>query len=467
MYNFCRGDNMRRNTLRLLALTLALTMLFISSGCQRLTDAMDSLVGLYKDITVSPQSTTQAPTEPETTVTSYDITDLRYGYYALQTEAQRTLYKKFLEIIRNISDEKNTDGFYPIDKIEMTEEHLTEGGIRIVIEAFSCDHPEVFWLSNVFGYFSGNKITMVHLYSLFNNQEIDSMQKEIDVATNDILKTIPDGRGEYEREKIIHDKIIEHCTYATGVKNSKDNPYAFSIYGALVKHLAVCEGYTKATQYLLRKVGIQSISVNGYSKNELHQWCMVSINQNWYHLDTTWDERQVLNDEDRKKEVDNILYFYFNTTDSYIEADHRIAKPFTELSEEQLCGTDAAKTQIFNLPLPVCTSEKDTFYNREGALLTNFDSITEYDNIVDKLYKVAKDKKKSFYFKIGDNLNFNTTVDELFYEKPYQFFEYTTDVNLLIGNDFNRAYRINDRITMITLEAQKIIKIELDYVKWK
>ncbi len=437
-------------------------MMFINTGCQHV---LDEIVGFYTESSTESLSehSTDPPTEPEKKVTPYDMVELRYGYYSLQTEAQRTLYKKFLEVAGKISDEKGNDGFYAIEKIEMTEEHLTEGGIRVVIEAFNCDHPEIFWLSNVFGYFAGNKITMVHLYSLFSKQEVISMQKELDTATEKFLKGIPDGLDEYEREKFIHDKIIEHCAYATGVKNTKDDIYAFSVYGVLIKHLAVCEGYTKATQYLLRKVGIQSISVNGYSKNELHQWCMVCIDREWYHLDTTWDEKQVLNNEDRKKESDNILYFYFNATDSYIEADHRIAKPFTEMSEEQLCGTDSDKTQIFNLPLPVCTSEKQTFYNREGALLTNFDSITEYDNIVDKLYQVAKDKKKSFYFKIGDNLNFNTTVDELFYTQPYQFFEYTTDVNLMIG----RSYRINDHITMITLEAQKIIKIELDYVKWE
>ncbi len=453
---------MAKRTLKLLSMTLAFIMMLMNTGCQRV---FDEIVGFYTESSTEAFSEypTAPPTEAEKKITPYDMTELRYGYYALQTEAQRTLYKNFLEVVGKISNEKGNDGFYAIEKIEMKEEHLTEGGIRVVIEAFNCDHPEIFWLSNVFGYFAGNKVTMVHLYSLFSRQEVTAMQKELDTATEKFLKDIPDGLDEYEREKLIHDKIIEQCAYATGVKNTKDDAYAFSIYGVLVKHLAVCEGYTKTTQYMLRKVGIQSISVNGYSKNELHQWCMVYINREWYHLDTTWDEKQVLNNEDRKKESDNILYFYFNTTDSYIEADHRIAKPFTEMSEDQLCGTDSDKTQIFNLPLPVCTSEKDTFYNREGALLTNFDSVTEYDNIVDKLYQVAKDKKKSFYFKIGDNLNFNTTVDELFYTEPYQFFEYTTDVNLMIG----RSYRINDHITMITLEAQKIIKIELEYVKWE
>ena len=453
---------MTKKMLRLLSTVLLLSVLLTSTGCQQLAD---DIVNFYTELATETSSEiiTEMPTQPDKPLTSYDAVQLRYGYYSLETEAQRTLYKKFMEVVRKVGNEKSSDGLYTMEKIEMTEEHLTEGGIRIVIEAFNCDHPEIFWLSNIFGYFAGNKITMVHLYSLFSAEEIQKMQGEIDTATQEFLKDIPKDLEEYEREKAIHDKIIENCAYATGVKNTEDNLHAFSIYGVLVKHLAVCEGYTKTTQYLLQKVGIQSIAVNGYSKNELHQWCMVNINRQWYHLDTTWDEKQVMNDEDRKKESDNILYFYFNTTDAYIEADHRIAKSFNEMSEEQLCGTDAAKTQIFNMPLPVCTSEKDTFYSREGALLTNFDSITEYDNIVEKLYRVAKDKKKSFYFKIGDNLNFNTTIDELFYEKPYKFFDYTTDVNLMIG----RSYRINDHITMMTLEEQKIIKIELDYVKWE
>lgn len=33
--------------------------------------------------------------------------------------------------------------------IEMKEVSLTEGNIRVVIEAFNCDHPEIFWISNI------------------------------------------------------------------------------------------------------------------------------------------------------------------------------------------------------------------------------------------------------------------------------------------------------------------------------
>ena len=70
--------------------------------------------------------------------------------------------------------------------------------------------------------------------------------------------------------------------------------------------------------------------------------------------------------------------------------------------------------QIFNMPLPACSSENDTFYNKEGAYLSDFSDEGEYNNIINKMYIIAQNRTGSFYLKIADNLNFNTTLDQLF-----------------------------------------------------
>lgn len=124
---------------------------------------------------------------------------------------------------------------------------------------------------------------MVHLYSEFSGKEINTMQSKLDNVINEFIKDIPKGLSEYEREKLAHDKLLTVCTYAENVNSSADDPNAFTMYGALVDKKAVCEGYTKSMQYLLKLLGIKTITVNGYSKNELHQWCIVNIDDNWYH----------------------------------------------------------------------------------------------------------------------------------------------------------------------------------------
>lgn len=446
---------MKKVILKPIALILSLVLCTTSSGCFGVTDdgsSSSDSSGTTKNI-LSKNETYNDINDIDVS-TPYSPVTLDYGYYALETTAQKQMYKEFERVVGSVANEKDDDGLYPMEIIEMKDVSLSEGNIRVVIEAFNCDHPEIFWVSNVFGYYSDKSVTMVHLYSEFSSDDINSMQKKLDTTVNQFLSEVPKDLSEYRRERFIHDKMLENCTYADNVKTSEDNPNAFTMYGVLIENSAVCEGYTRAMQYLLKMVGIKSITVNGYSKNELHQWCLVNIDDKWYHLDATWNDK-----DGEDGEEDNILYTYFNTTDSYIVADHTIAKKYTILTEEELCGMDDDSSEIFNLPLPQCTSEDACIYSVDGAELTNISDYDCYNNIVTKLYESALLKEDYFYLKVSDDLNYDDMVNQLFYEEPYQFFEYTADVNNMLDTD----YRISDSLSVLTLNEQKMIEIQLAY----
>ena len=446
---------MKKVILKPIALILSLVLCATSSGCFGLSDGGNSSsnsTGISKSILSKDE--TYNKIDNIDVSTPYSPVTLDYGYYALETEAQKQMYKEFERVVGSVSNEADDDGLYPMEIIELKDINLSEGNIRIVIEAFNCDHPEIFWVSNVFGYYSDDSVTVVHLYSEFSSDEINSMQKELDTAVNIFLSEVPKDLSEYRRERFIHDKMLENCSYADNVKSSKDNPNAFTMYGVLIENSAVCEGYTRAMQYLLKMVGIKTITVNGYSKNELHQWCLVNIDDNWYHLDATWNDK-----DSEDGEEDNILYTYFNTTDSFIVADHTIAKKYTILTEEELCGMDDESLEIFNLPLPQCISEEACIYSVDGAVLTAIDNYDCYNNIVTKLYEAVLLKEDYFYLKVSDDLNYDDMVDQLFYKEPYQFFEYTNDVNKMLDTD----YKISDSLSVLTLDEQKIIEVQLAY----
>ena len=378
---------------------------------------------------------------------------LNYAYNALENEAEKLLYKEIEGVVNAVSDEAK-DGLYPMQEIELKDVNLSEGAIRVVIEAFNCDHPEIFWVSNTFGYYSDTKMTMVHLYSEFSGADINVMQTELNNEIKSFLSDMPLGLSEYEREKFIHDKLITSCVYDVNADYTQGMQSAFTMYGALVDKLAVCEGYTKAMQYMLKLVGIESITVNGYSKSELHQWCMVNIDDKWYHLDATWDDQ----DANEEQEA-SVLYTYFNTTDSYIENDHEIARTYTHISEADLCGKNGSDAVLFNLPLPSCDSNDAFYFNVDGAVFTAFDDYECYDNIVNKLYKASLNKEGSFSIKISDELDYNDTIDKLFYNDPYEFFEYTSDVNKMMDTD----YKIKDNLSIITYEEQGLVRVQLKY----
>lgn len=436
---------MRKNILKTTALLLSLSMCVVSVGCADTACVVTDMV-MGNDEKYSDIQKIQADTV-------YEEVDLNYGYNSLEIDVQKQLYEAIENVVNSVSDETEEE-LYTMKEIELDDIILSEGDIRVVIEAFNCDHPEIFWMSNTFGYYSSNRDTVVRLYSEFSGSDINLMQVELNDKVEEILSDMPTGLSEYEREKFIHDKLINKCVYDEDADSSLGMQSVFTMYGALVENSAVCEGYTKAMQYLLKIVGIESITVNGYSKSELHQWCLVNIDDKWYHLDATW------NDQDSNEEYEaGVLYNYFNTTDSFIKVDHDIAREYTVITEEELCGTTGKDAVLFNLPLPKCNSEEASYFNVEGAKFTAFDDYDCYDRIVNRLYEAALNKESGFSIKISEELDYDDTIDKLFYNAPYEFFEYTADVNKMMDTD----YKISDNLSIITYDKQSLVQIQLKY----
>lgn len=436
---------MRKNVLKTTAVLLSLGMCVVSGGCADTACVVSDMI-LGNDEKYSDIQTIQANTV-------YEKVTLDYGYNSLETDVQKQLYKEIEGVVNAVSDETQEE-LYSMKEIEIEDVKLSEGNIRVVIEAFNCDHPEVFWVSNTFGYYSNGRDTVVRLYSEFSGSDINLMQVKLNNKVEEILSDMPADLSEYEREKFIHDKIIDNCVYDEDADSSQGMQSAFTMYGALVENSAVCEGYTKTMQYLLKLVGIESITVNGYSKSELHQWCLVNIDDKWYHLDVTWDDQDTTEEHEAV-----VLYNYFNTTDAFIKADHEIAKEYTSLTEDELCGTTAKDAKLFNLPLPECNSEEASYFNVEGAKFTAFDNYDCYNLIVNRLYEVALNKGAGFSIKISEELDYDDTIDKLFYNDPYEFFEYTSDVNKMMDTD----YKISDNLSIITYSEQSLVQIQLKY----
>ena len=137
---------------------------------------------------------------------------------------------------------------------------------------------------------------------------------------------------EYQRELVLHDYLVKHCTYSFG-SDKNDNEYR--AYGALVEHRAVCNGYAEAMALLLSCAGVENRYVVGtvssgsrsatantedpsgdgkLKKKENHAWNQVKLNGTWYHLDATWD--------DPVGDTEILSHAYFNLSDELMERDH-------------------------------------------------------------------------------------------------------------------------------------------------
>lgn len=379
---------------------------------------------------------------------SYARVQTTHGFDTLTDETEQYFYKRLEADVYTVANEPSSTGEYLIDKIYLPDTQLMEDRLRLVIEAFTNDHPEIFWLANLFGYTQNGNDMEIQMYSLLSFDDIMAYTAEMEKEVKSIISSLPAGLNEYDRELYLHDALLKKCGYASSVKKMEQDWRPFTIYGALKENKAVCEGYTKAMQYLLSFAGIESIPINGTANGDWHQWNLVKINGCWYHLDATWDDS-----------TDYIFYDYFNITDFTMKYDHETAADFKELTYDEICGTGTAPAQMFNIDIPRCIETNDSFYRHAAVYLYGFDD--KSTNIVETaLLKTVSDHKSEFYIQVSNSIDYAEAVNGLFYAEPYQFFSYLKDINGLLSGDVKID---ENNVSIIKKERLRIVEVRLSY----
>ena len=151
--------------------------------------------------------------------------------------------------------------------------------------------PEFFHIEYMQYSYSGANI--IALYPVYNctADEYTAMYNKCIASAEKILSGIKDNDGlsDVQKALLIHDRLAVKCEYdsknlAIGI--IPDSSY--SMYGAIVDGVAVCQGYSEAYLYLLDKVGIKSYLCE--SSKLFHAWNIVVIDGKEYHVDVTWDD---------------------------------------------------------------------------------------------------------------------------------------------------------------------------------
>ncbi len=289
---------------------------------------------------------------PRTTALAY--------VYSTDSQSNKSLIKgKIFDALQNYN---TVIRFTPNEVINWNIENKTKTDPVKVYYDLLFEQPEIFWTSlkvTWVKYDDGSYILYVN--NLYENSDIDKKKLEIENKINEIINkfsTYDDLRKVYE----IHDYINENCTYDYDTSNNpapstkldpnvdfnkyiaddravaKANVSYFeshSIYGALIKGKAVCEGYSKLAKILFNKSGIESDVI----RSDEHGWNYVKINGNYYQIDTTWDD---INDEK------NIYpYRFFNITNSQISQDKVSGEFYKAISDNVPNCTDSSFDNIF------------------------------------------------------------------------------------------------------------------------
>ena len=293
--------------------------------------------------TTLPEKTTSstATTTQKITPTGieYKLTPLPasayYGYSLLMGKDNSTaLISAYQDIVSGVEAMK------PEIKLSVP---LTAKEALTVFYYYHDDYPQHFWCNSAFQYtLEDNKVISILPQYAMTRSEKEYAQREFENSVAACLTVASSVKSDYEREKRIHDYLANRITYQNG-KN------AHNAYGALVEKKAVCDGYSRAFQWLLYQAGIPALIAEGTSINpanggqEPHAWNVVKIGGEYYHVDLTWDDAS-------SKEV---MYAYFNMTTKQIEESHRIS-------------TENAYV------LPLCTATAANYHVTNGTMLTTY-----------------------------------------------------------------------------------------------
>ena len=111
-------------------------------------------------------------------------------------------------------------------------------------------------------------------------------RKRVEQAAAIALKAITGVTNVVEKVKRLHDYLSANCRYSKIGYGTKAMEYR-TVYDALVRGEAVCEGFVIAFRYLLLLAGIESKEI--VSDVMHHCWNYVCLGGNWYHVDVTFD----------------------------------------------------------------------------------------------------------------------------------------------------------------------------------
>lgn len=261
-----------------------------------------------------------------------------YYYYELLSPEEQALYDKILEGIKECEADIEIGAASPED-------------VKQIVQMIYAEHPEIFWSGEWRSVSINGQMTISFEYQ-YTASEIKDRQAEIENSVTSFLEKAQGMESEYEKIKSVYEYILDTVEYVAGCADNQN------LYSSLVNHESICAGYTRGTQYLLQRLGIQAIYVGGMADGNggwgNHAWNIVRCGKNYYQVDSTFGDgfSDALNyDELKKSNIRN--YAYLCRDDKAFAADHK--------------WTD------YELPLPKCTTDDLNYYKLNGMYSSTYD----------------------------------------------------------------------------------------------
>ena len=128
----------------------------------------------------------------------------------------------------------------------------------------------------------------VYIDKLYSEEEIKLIENELNKIYNQLTTN---NMTDYDKIKTIHDYIVNNTKYLLETEKDEKGNSIYPLgtnkaYGPIINHVANCGGYTDLMTLFLYKMNIKNLKIS----NEEHIWNLIYIDNNWKHLDLTWDD---------------------------------------------------------------------------------------------------------------------------------------------------------------------------------
>ncbi len=311
-------------------------------------------------------------------------------YYQQLPEEQKQVYQEILEGVRN-----HTEEIYVHDS-DADETNQ-------IFQKLMQDQPDIFWCdgtATATTHKGTESYTVLKPKYFYTEEESQTMQTEITQAAEKWLADLDADADDYHKIFYVYEKIVDEVDYD---ESAPDNQ---NIYSVFVNQKSVCAGYSKATQYLLEKLGIFCTYVTGKTTEGVsHAWNLVKCNGDYYYVDTTWGD-PVFQQEEGEDTSRN--------ADQNAEQDTDTSGNKANISYDYMCCDD---TQLFQThildtgtQMPECSKMNCNYYVVNEMYYTQYDA----EKALEAMNQTIWAKESSTTFKFPDTAAYQQAHDDIF-----------------------------------------------------
>lgn len=297
--------------------------------------------------------------QPQTKISEAEIADAmnyqtdNFAYESLEEEEHK-LYIEIYTVLNNMNQ-------------DITISSLNVDDVDRIFQYVMDDHPELYFVEgySITKYTTNGVVSYLTLSGKYTKtkEQRELIDPQIENYVVQCFLNLPMDGDEYKKAKYIYEYLINHTEYDI---NSTDNQNICSVF---LNGRSVCQGYAKATQYLLKRAGIFATLLSGTVKNgEGHAWNLAYIDGNWCYLDTTWGDASYQS-EVSEETLNGINYDYLGANEEVLSKTHHVNT---------------------TLELPLCHSLNSYYFVREGKYFTEYDE----DKVVE-LFKKSYEKDET------------------------------------------------------------------------